>query len=315
MPGRGVTCLITDDRELRALNRRFLRKDFATDVLSFPSSIETPNGEAGEIAISLDRAAAQAAELGHSVEEELRILMLHGVLHLAGMDHETDSGEMARAEARWRKTVEASAGPDGAGGRMISAARDRWPASTPLVVTLVTCIQVLYLESLRIRARELPALEFFKETLEPKIGLTTERGALTFSLVKHIGLAVIGCLILAITIQGAPLGQALGVASVLAGALTIVGTYIVPQIIYRKTSGRGLLPLTPLFRAVALSALPLAWLLEFLQSLFELGAAEQRGRTAEPRRAHRSADHGGRRRGHHRGRRPRADPVRGGVRR
>ena len=153
---------------------------------------------------------------------------------------------------------------------------------TTVVVTLITCIQVLYLEALRIHARELPALEFFKATLEPKIGLTTERGALTFSLVKHIGLAVTGCLILAITIQGAPLGQALGVASALAGALTIVGTYIVPQIIYRRTSGRGLLPLTPLFRAVALSALPLTWLLEFLQSLFDLGSAEKAAEQPSP---------------------------------
>jgi probable rRNA maturation factor len=101
IPGKGVACLITDDRELRALNRRFLRKNFPTDILSFPS----PNGAAGEIAISLDRAAEQAAGFGHSVDQELRILMLHGLLHLAGMDHERDRGQMARAEARWRKRL------------------------------------------------------------------------------------------------------------------------------------------------------------------------------------------------------------------
>ncbi len=105
MPGRGVACVITNDGELRELNRRFLRKDYATDVLSFPSSHDTPNGQPGEMAISLDRAYAQAAALGHSVEQELRILMLHGLLHLAGMDHEADSGQMARAEARWRKRL------------------------------------------------------------------------------------------------------------------------------------------------------------------------------------------------------------------
>ncbi|HEY4364237.1 MAG TPA: rRNA maturation RNase YbeY [Bryobacteraceae bacterium] len=99
--GRAVTCLITDDAQLRELNRKFRRKDYATDVLSFPPA----HGEAGELAISLDRAAAQAAERGHSVEEELRILMLHGMLHLAGMDHETDSGQMERAETRWRKRL------------------------------------------------------------------------------------------------------------------------------------------------------------------------------------------------------------------
>ena len=95
-----------------------------------------------------------------------------------------------------------------------------------LIVIVVTCVQVLYLEALRIRARELPALEFFKATLEAKIGLTTERGALTFSLVKHVGLAVLGCLSLAITLESAPLGEALAVACLLAGIVTVVGTFV-----------------------------------------------------------------------------------------
>jgi probable rRNA maturation factor len=101
--GRAVTCLITTDRELRALNRKFRGRDYATDVLSFPA--QKSNGVLGEIAISFDRAAAQASEFGHAVEDELRILMLHGVLHLAGMDHEKDSGAMARAEVRWRRRL------------------------------------------------------------------------------------------------------------------------------------------------------------------------------------------------------------------
>jgi probable rRNA maturation factor len=92
--GRSVTCLVTNDHELRRLNKQFRGKNYATDVLSFPPD---------EMAISLDRASAQAKELGHSLDEELRILMLHGVLHLCGMDHETDSGEMRRTETRWRK--------------------------------------------------------------------------------------------------------------------------------------------------------------------------------------------------------------------
>ena|SRR5215475_5336600 len=98
---RAAVCLVSTDRELRALNRRFRGRDYAADVLSFPAA----NGGPGEIAISFDRAAAQAAEFGHPLEDELRILMLHGMLHLRGMDHETDSGEMARAEARWRRQL------------------------------------------------------------------------------------------------------------------------------------------------------------------------------------------------------------------
>ena len=99
--GKSFDCLVSDDRELRALNRQFRGKNHATDVLSFPSS--GLNGSLGEIAISLDRARAQASEHGHSLDDELRILMLHGALHLSGFDHESDNGEMARAERRWRK--------------------------------------------------------------------------------------------------------------------------------------------------------------------------------------------------------------------
>jgi probable rRNA maturation factor len=99
--GKSFDCLVSDDRELRALNRQFRGKNHATDVLSFPS--DSRNGSLGEIAISLDRARAQASEHGHSLDDELRILMLHGALHLAGLDHESDNGEMARAERRWRK--------------------------------------------------------------------------------------------------------------------------------------------------------------------------------------------------------------------
>jgi probable rRNA maturation factor len=99
--GREIVCLITTDRELQKLNREFRGKNYATDVLSFPS--EAAHGGLGEIAISIDRAAVQAAEHGHSLTNELRILMLHGALHLTGLNHETDSGEMERAELRWRK--------------------------------------------------------------------------------------------------------------------------------------------------------------------------------------------------------------------
>ena len=110
--GREFHCLISDDRELRRLNRQFLGADYATDVLSFPLN---DNGLLGELAISAERAAAQAREFGHSRLDEIRILMLHGVLHLVGMDHETDRGAMARAETRWRKKLNLPAGRDSQG--------------------------------------------------------------------------------------------------------------------------------------------------------------------------------------------------------
>jgi len=105
--GREFHCLITDDRELRRLNREFLGNDYPTDVLSFPVE---DTGRLGEMAISTGRAAAQAREFGHSQLDEIRILMLHGMLHLLGMDHETDRGAMARAETRWRKKLQLPVG-------------------------------------------------------------------------------------------------------------------------------------------------------------------------------------------------------------
>ena len=141
--GHKFHCLITDDRELRRLNREFLGRDYATDVLSFPGNCTaaSPGGKPaiepaflaaysteqkparkracrqewrrympGELAISAERAAEQAREFGHTQLDEIRILMLHGVLHLLGMDHERDRGKMARAEARWRKKLNLPSG-------------------------------------------------------------------------------------------------------------------------------------------------------------------------------------------------------------
>jgi len=105
--GRSFNCLFTNDAQLQQLNRDFLGKDEATDVLSFPGD------EAdwiGEIAISVDRAVEQAAAHGHELNNELKVLMLHGALHLMGMDHETDKGYMRRAEAKLRKAFGLSAG-------------------------------------------------------------------------------------------------------------------------------------------------------------------------------------------------------------
>jgi probable rRNA maturation factor len=101
--GREYHCLLTGDAELQSLNRQFRAKDEPTDVLSFPSG--DTRERVGDIAISLARARVQAREWGHKLEDEVRILMLHGVLHLLGMDHESDHGEMRRAEMRWRRTL------------------------------------------------------------------------------------------------------------------------------------------------------------------------------------------------------------------
>jgi probable rRNA maturation factor len=105
--GRGFHCRITGDAELRRLNRDFLGKDYATDVLSFPAAGDE---SLGDLAVSAARARAQAREHGHAIGQEVSILMLHGLLHLLGMDHENDDGRMARAEVRWRRKLGLPAG-------------------------------------------------------------------------------------------------------------------------------------------------------------------------------------------------------------
>jgi probable rRNA maturation factor len=97
-----VNVRITSSEEMHRLNREFRRKNEPTDVLSFPSSLNGKSEPAGDIAISAEIAYANAGALGHPLEEELKVLILHGLLHLAGYDHESDRGKMARKEARLR---------------------------------------------------------------------------------------------------------------------------------------------------------------------------------------------------------------------
>jgi len=95
-----MTVAIVPDARVRALNRTFRKKDKATDVLSFPA--EEP-GYLGDVVISSGVAARQARAAGHSLATELRVLSLHGLLHLLGYDHERDDGQMARLERRLRR--------------------------------------------------------------------------------------------------------------------------------------------------------------------------------------------------------------------
>jgi probable rRNA maturation factor len=99
-----VSVLLTTDKSIRRLNRQFRGIDKATDVLSFPADTAFPGKEkiAGDLAISVPTARRQAAACGHTLAIELKVLILHGLLHLAGYDHEIDSGQMARRERALR---------------------------------------------------------------------------------------------------------------------------------------------------------------------------------------------------------------------
>ncbi len=103
-----VNVLVTTSSAMRSLNLQFRGQNKATDVLSFPAASIATNGKkalAGEIAISAEIAAQNAARLGHPVALEIKILVLHGILHLAGFDHERDNGQMARKEAKCRRAL------------------------------------------------------------------------------------------------------------------------------------------------------------------------------------------------------------------
>ena len=97
-----VTVLLTRDATMRDLNRRFRGKNRPTDVLSFPAADLIQSQEKGDLAISVEPARRQATEQGHALTCELKVLILHGVLHLAGYDHEADAGEMQRRERSLR---------------------------------------------------------------------------------------------------------------------------------------------------------------------------------------------------------------------
>lgn len=97
-----VSVLLTSDAAIRRLNRQFRGKNKATDVLSFPAMDLVHSQEKGDLAISIDTAGKQAVACGHSLGIELKVLILHGLLHLAGYDHEADDGEMALREQQLR---------------------------------------------------------------------------------------------------------------------------------------------------------------------------------------------------------------------
>jgi probable rRNA maturation factor len=100
-----VDVLLAGDTTLKRLNREYRGKNKATDVLSFPAPEEMAEERAGDLAISLDTASRQAEEHGHTLRDEVRVLLLHGLLHLSGMDHEADQGEMAAREAELRRSL------------------------------------------------------------------------------------------------------------------------------------------------------------------------------------------------------------------
>jgi len=151
-----------------------------------------------------------------------------------------------------------------------------WTASAVLAIILVlsTYVQMLYLDSLRLRTRDLPALQYFKNNIESRLGFKTEDGALRFSLVKHTALPFLGMAALAASVLYEPLSPAtLGEAVIFGWLLMMLSSYLIPQVLYRRTSGKWLVPLLPVCTFLAILAAPVAGFLNFLHSLLEIANA------------------------------------------
>jgi CBS domain containing-hemolysin-like protein len=140
-----------------------------------------------------------------------------------------------------------------------------------VLLCLITVVQILYMESLRLRSRELPALQYFKDQLEHRIGVKSDDGVLAFSLIKHTLVVLLGvCFLATETGDGSHAWQNLFEAALFAWLTMLVSTYVLAQVLYRKTSGHWLLPFAPILRLFALLVRPLTAILGFFQSLVEL---------------------------------------------
>ena len=143
------------------------------------------------------------------------------------------------------------------------------------LLCVLTVFQTMYTESLRLRGRALPSLEFFKETLEDRIGLPARHGVLVISLIKHTLLLLLGLLVLGTLVNYNRLTWELFFEAALFSWLTmLLSTYVLAPLLYRKTAGQWLLPLAPILRGFSWLVRPLTAGLGFFQSLVELAEAE-----------------------------------------
>ncbi|MFN7934026.1 MAG: hemolysin family protein [Bryobacteraceae bacterium] len=141
-----------------------------------------------------------------------------------------------------------------------------------VVVVAVSFVHLLCRESLRITARELPSLAFYRGTLQEKIGLDAETGALAFSLIRHFGLLALAVVTLAVVLQGSSkVWLSLIEAFLFSSVLMLATSYVAPRFLYRNTNATWSIAFFPLFRLLAVIAKPMIATLDFFQSIADLG--------------------------------------------
>ncbi|HEX4136795.1 MAG TPA: hemolysin family protein [Bryobacteraceae bacterium] len=144
-----------------------------------------------------------------------------------------------------------------------------------VLIALFTSVQTLYLEGMRLRTRDLPSLQYFKSDLEPRLNLRSEEGALTFSLWKHTCLVFFGVAVLAQVIDGGHLTIPVMLESLIAAwLLLMLCGYLIPQLLFRRTSGHWIAHLMPFYSGAALTIRPLVLALNFLHSLLDITTPE-----------------------------------------
>ena len=255
-----VNVLVTNSSELRSLNRRFRGADKATDVLSFPSP-QVQRGKttraAGDVAISADIARKNAARLGHSLADEVKILALHGILHLAGFDHERDNGEMARKESRLRRQLKLEVGLIEREREVL--ARDRnaacaaengmnWGVALALIpllalLALASYVDRVYQEIGKFLSREFQDnIDVFEQKVEPDLHVSRARASLSMSVLKQLTTATIALLV-GFAVFG---DQRWSVYEILQAAISLILIIIVfnqflPFVFFSRTNGAWLI--------------------------------------------------------------------------
>ena len=301
-----VNIRITSSRELQELNRRFRKKNQPTDVLSFPS--ETPK-LAGDIAISAEIAAANAASLGHSAQTELKILILHGLLHLAGYDHETDDGEMRSRETSLApqtrpagRTDRASAQPAESRPRasaqvcqLTSAAEA--PADEPSVSHPAAGLDgaagagLLCRSALR-RDGKVPGARVpgehrrLRAAGRARLHVSRERAALSMAVLTQLCMASIGVLIgYVLFMEKRWVVLDLVQAAVSLIFIIVIFNRLLPYLFFVRTRGEWLVHWVPVLRVLIYLALPATLILGFALSVASLSkrASGRSSRSIRPR--------------------------------
>ncbi len=286
-----VVILVTSNDEMQQFNRAYRGKNKPTDVLSFPS--QSPK-MLGDIAVSVEIAADNAADLGHSTETEVKILILHGLLHLAGYDHETDNGKMearetelrlhlklptglierahAKRSATFRQGQKAIRCPQAAGQPEMSLPLFILLLVLLALLALVSYVDRLHAEMGRFLSREFQEnIDAYEEFVEPRLHAGRERAALSMAVLTQLSIASIGVLIgYVVFMEKRWVVLDLVQAAVSVVLIVVIFNRLLPYVLFVRTRGQWLKHWVPVLRALIYLSLPATLILGFALSVTSL---------------------------------------------